>query len=99
MEKSKVRTEEKVLQDKIENLVAIGAAVAANCIPCFEHLYKKAVNSGITLAEIKWASNIAGQMKKGANIALANSVDEIIGKDQGRDLPCNKTMNKSCCSE
>lgn len=98
MDTVKASSEDKALQDKIENLVAIGAAVAANCIPCFEHLYKKAINSGITLAEIKWASNIAGQMKKGANIALANRVDEIIGKGKNHNLSCNKTMNNSCCS-
>ena len=40
METAKVKTEELVLGDKIENLIAIGAATAANCIPCFEHLYE-----------------------------------------------------------
>ena len=33
METAKVRTEEQVLEDKIENLIAIGAAMAANCVP------------------------------------------------------------------
>ena len=96
METAKVSTEEQILQDKIENLIAIGAATAANCIPCFEHLYEKAINSGITLAEIRWALDIAGQVKKGAHIALKNSVDELmeIGEPQG--LPCNQAANKSC---
>ena len=97
METAKVRTEEQVLQDKIENLIAIGAAMAANCIPCFEHLYEKAINSGITLAEIKRASDIAEQVKKGAHIALTNSVNELIGVEETHDLPCNQTANKSCC--
>ena len=97
METAKVRTEEQVLQDKIENLIAIGAATAANCIPCFEHLYEKAITSGITLAEIKRASDIAGQVKKGAHIALTNSVNELIGIEETHDLPCDETANKSCC--
>lgn len=97
MKTSKVKTEEKSLPDKIENLIAIGAATAANCIPCFEHLYEKAINSGITLAEIKRASDIAGQVKKGAHIALTNSVNELIGIEETHDLPCNQTANKSCC--
>jgi len=97
MEMAKVRTEEKVLQDKIENLIAIGAATAANCIPCFEHLYEKAITSDITLAEIKRASDIAGQVKKGAHIALTNSVNELIGIEETHALPCNETANKSCC--
>ena len=98
METAKVRTEEKILLDKIENLIAIGAATAANCIPCFEHLYEKAINSGITLAEIKRASDIAGQVKKGAHIALTNSINELIGIEETHDLPCDQTANKSCCS-
>ena len=63
METTKVETEEPVLQDKIENLIAIGAAMAANCIPCYEYLYKKAINSGNTSAEFKRASDIGGQVK------------------------------------
>jgi len=97
METTKSKTEEQVLEDKIENLIAIGAATAANCIPCFEHLYEKAINSGVTLAEIKRASDIAGLVKKGAHIALTNSINELIGIEETHDLPCNQTANKPCC--
>lgn len=96
METARVKTEDQVLENRIENLIAIGAATAANCIPCFEHLYEKAINSGITLAEIKRASEIAGQVKKGAHIALTNSVNELIGIKETHDLPCDQTANKSC---
>ena len=96
MESKRAKTEDQVLEDKIENLIAIGAATAANCIPCFEHLYEKAINSGITLAEIKRASDIAGLVKKGAHIALTNSVNELIGIEETHDLPCDPTANKSC---
>lgn len=97
METSMGKTEEQVLENKIENLIAIGAATAANCIPCFEHLYEKAINSGITLAEIKRASDIAGLVKKGAHIALTNSVNELIGIEETDNMPCDQTANKSCC--
>ena len=97
MKTATAKTKDQVLEDKIENLIAIGAATAANCIPCFEHLYEKAVNSGITPAEIKRASDIAGLVKKGAHIALSNSVNELIGVEETDDLPCGQTANKSCC--
>ncbi len=96
METRKAKTNEQVLEDKIEILIAIGSATAANCIPCFEHLYEKAINSGITLAEIIRASEIAGQVKKGAHIALTNSVNELIGIKETHDLPCDQSANKSC---
>ena len=97
MEIATAKKQDRILEDKIEILIAIGAATAANCIPCFEHLYEKAINSGITLAEIKRASEIAGQVKKGAHIALRNSINELIGIKETHDLPCDKTANKSCC--
>lgn len=93
----KNRMEEQVLEEKTENLIAIGAATAANCIPCFEHLYEEAITSGITVAEIKRASDIAGKVKKGAHTAIYNSIDELTGSKESRDLLCKETANKSCC--
>jgi len=90
--------EELSLEEKTENLIAIGAATAANCIPCFEYLYEKAITSGLTAAEIKRATDIAGKVKKGAHMALANSVDELIGSKEPYDLPCEQVANQSCCS-
>ena len=97
MESTIAKTEDQVFEDKIENLIAIGAAIAANCIPCFEHLYEKAIHSGMTPAEIKRVSDIAGLVKKGAHIALTNSVNELIGVEETHELPCDQTANKSCC--
>lgn len=88
--------EKLILEEKTENLIAIGAATASNCIPCFEHIFEKAISSGITSAEIKRASAIAEQVKKGAHVALANTVSELIGDKETSDLPCQHIMNKSC---
>jgi len=96
MKTAKDITEEQVLEDRIESLVAIAAATAANCIPCFEHLYEKAINSGITFEEIRRVSEIAGQVKKGAHIALTNSINELIGIKEYHDMPCDHLANKSC---
>ncbi len=96
METATAKEQDGILEDKIENLIAIGAATAANCIPCFEHLYEKAINSGITLSQIKRASDIAELVKKGAHIALTNSVNELIGIEETQNLPCEQTANKSC---
>ncbi len=96
METATAKKQDRILEDKIETLIAIGAATAANCIPCFEHLYEKAINSGITLSQIKRASDIAELVKKGAHIALTNSVNELIGIEETQNLPCEQTANKSC---
>ncbi|MCP3929312.1 MAG: hypothetical protein GY705_09455, partial [Bacteroidetes bacterium] len=68
MEQIEKGSEDLILEEKIEHLIAIGAATASNCIPCFEHLYENAITSGLTVEQIKRASDIAGQVKKGAHI-------------------------------
>jgi alkylhydroperoxidase/carboxymuconolactone decarboxylase family protein YurZ len=98
METAKVRSGQRdFLEDKTEILIAIGAATGTNCIPCFEHIYEKAVNAGLTLEEIKRASDIAARVKKGANIAITNVINELTEIEERQDLPCEATENKSCC--
>ena len=96
MEPLKKEMEESIFEEKIENLIALGAASASNCIPCFEHVYEKAITSGVSLAEIKRASDIAEQVKKGAHTALANTIGDLVGDNQTSDLPCSQMGNKSC---
>ena len=96
MEKSERVTPESVLAEKTENLIAIGAAAAANCIPCFEHLYEKAITSGVTRAEIKRAAEIAGLVRNGAHMTISNSIDELVGSKQSSSSTCGKKANGSC---
>lgn len=87
-----------VLDEKMEVLIAIGAATASNCIPCFEHLYEKAVACGLTADQIKRASDIATQVKAGAHSAISNSINELIGEEKNVESCCKPSGNKSCCS-
>jgi alkylhydroperoxidase/carboxymuconolactone decarboxylase family protein YurZ len=88
---------ESALEEKAETLIAIGAATAANCIPCFEHLYEKAVTSGISVTEIKRASEIAALVKNGAHTAISSTIDELMGSKEVNGLACGKTPAGSCC--
>ena len=97
MKPVKMKMDDLVLDEKMENLIAIGAATASNCIPCFEHIYEKAITSGITAAEIKRASDIAAKVKAGAHVALTNSVKDLLGDEDTHDWPCNERANSACC--
>ena len=90
------RTKERMLDEKTENLIAIGAATASNCIPCFEHIYEKAITTGVNVAEIRRASEIAAQVKTGAHMALTHTITELIGDKEADDSPCPQMANKSC---
>ena len=67
--------------EKTVTLICLGAATAANCIPCFEHLYEKARQVGLTEKEIQGAAQLASIVKKGAHLALKSAIDELIGTD------------------
>ena len=93
---AKETIKETVLGEKAEVLIAIGAATAANCIPCFEQLYEKAVTSGITAAEVRRASEIAGLVKKGAHAAISDTIDELTGS-QEKCGPATVSASSGCC--
>jgi len=92
-----ITASDKNLEEKIEILICLGAATAANCIPCFEHLYEKAHAIGLSVDEIRKATDLAAQVKKGAHFALQNSINELLGLDKQYDLPCGQSSRESCC--
>lgn len=85
-----------IFDEKTETLIAIGAATACNCIPCFEHLYEKAITCGLAAEQIQRASDIAGQVKKGANTAISKTINELVGNKEILESHCMQTGNKSC---
>lgn len=89
-------TKATTLVEKSDVLIAIGAATATNCIPCFEHLYEKAVTFGIPENEIKKATQIAGLIKNGAHTAISSSIDELIGSQKTGGSGCCETATESC---
>lgn len=94
---AKETTRETALQGKMEVLMAIAAATAVNCIPCFEHLYEKAVTSGIRTDEIRRASEIAGLVKSGAHAAISGSIDDLIGPMPDRGPAAVQTTSGCRC--
>lgn len=63
------------LDNREKELVAIGAAIGGNCIPCLEWHYKKCLETGATFEEIKEAINIA-KLVKDVPIKNINEVAE-----------------------
>jgi len=52
------------LHIKTIELVALGAAIGGNCIPCLEWHYKKCVELGIPKEEIREAIEMANKVKQ-----------------------------------
>lgn len=63
------------MDEKLKEMIAIGASVTANCIPCIQYHFAKAREIGISEAEIKMAVQVGKAVRKGA----AQKWDEEIG--------------------
>ena len=85
------------MDEKTKLLVSIGAAMAANCAPCFEHYYGKATAAGIPAAEIAEALEAAANVKKGAHLALKNRISDLMGTGPQRPMPCSGPQAPGCC--
>ncbi len=85
------------MDERRRALICLGAATAANCVPCFEHYFGKAKATGLSPEEIQEAVDLASQVKKGAHLATRNSISEIMGREKETPLPCNQQANSSCC--
>lgn len=62
------------MDERTRILISLGASVAVNCMPCFEHYFRKAQATGLTDEEVELAVDTAHQVKKGADVAIRNFV-------------------------
>lgn len=86
------------MDEKQSILVSIGAAIACNCIPCYEHYYMKAKQAGICSENLYKAVSIGEKVKSGASVVIGKTVDSIkkgeIPEDElGVDAPCGCGCN------
>ncbi len=84
------------MEEKTSLLICLGAATAANCIPCFEHYHKKASAAGLTSEEILEAVELASRVKSGAHMVLRNSVKKCLGGET-TPLTCDSSPSRSQC--
>lgn len=69
------------MDEKTKLLVCLGAATAANCIPCFEFYYEKAQAAGLASEDIQEVVEIAYKIKNNINMLMKNSIRTIMGPE------------------
>ena len=100
----------KVYSEAVAELVAIGAAIGANCEPCFKYHFLQARKLGVTKKDIALAVAMAERVKA----APAKAIRELAARHVGQDVTaeeagappenaCSGTKTKksrkaSCCS-
>ncbi len=86
------------MDEKTSLLSCLGASVAANCIPCFEHYHKKASAAGLTSEQILEVVELANKVKSGAHVVMRNSIKTFLG-EAGSPARYGCGPSKSSCCE
>ena len=85
------------MDSKSQVMVAMGAAIGTNCIPCFDHLYMKAREVGLGDEEVRDIVATAYKVKNGASTFLKQAIDEQVGAIDNPEQPCSAPLQNCSC--
>jgi hypothetical protein len=85
------------MDSKTEVMVALGAALGVNCIPCFDHLYTRSKEVGLTDEDVRQICRIADKVKGGAAMFIKQAVIDVAGEPVEADAPCDCLSGGGCC--
>ncbi len=67
-----------MIDDKVKELIAIGASVSANCQPCIKYHFDKARESAIDDDEIRQAIEVGQMVRKGAAVEMDKLISTLV---------------------
>lgn len=79
----------------VAELVAIGAAIAANCEPCLKYHYRQAQLLGVSKADMASAVRMAATVKDSPHQSILRLADKLTGAS----LSDPETTADSCCDD
>jgi Carboxymuconolactone decarboxylase family len=85
------------MDEKTEILICLGAATAANCVPCFDYYFKKASAAGVSTEDVGKVVELSCKVKTGAGIVMQNSIRDITGQDWQSSNEDNEKTDYPCC--
>ena len=81
-----------IYTDAVAELVAIGAAIAANCEPCFKFHFQQAGKLGVSRQDMMRAVKTAQSVKEAPAKAMLQLAHRYLEED-----PAGLPVVKSCC--
>ena len=75
------------METKTKLLIAIGAAVVANCQPCLKTLLKKAKENAVEEKEIREAIGVARLVRKNSITQIDKFLAGLAGTEEANDNP------------
>ena len=73
------------MDDQTKELVAMGAAAAANCHPCMGYHFAKCKELGVDHAEVVAAVEVGLMVNRGAERAIKKKARELLGEEVGKN--------------
>ena len=70
------------LDERTKELVALGAAVAGNCLPCLMYHFKKCEEIGVSSEDIAEAVEMAKTVKEVPIKKIAELAQQLLAKDR-----------------
>ena len=99
-----VRTKKQdgLFTDAVRELVAIGAAIASNCEPCFKHHFSEARKLGVSKEDMRRAVDMAQAVKDSPARAALELANKYLGKPRPVAIDCCSGVGKKdsggkCC--
>ena len=83
------------LSDRDRELVAIGAAIASNCVPCIEYHIPAARNAGLDEVEIREAISLADKVKRVPARKVLETAKSLLGQEDKTAAVAE--VETSCC--
>ncbi|WP_235209192.1 carboxymuconolactone decarboxylase family protein [Methylobacter sp. BBA5.1] len=84
-----------IFTEQVAELVAIGAAIAANCEPCFKYHYDQARKLGVSNTDMRRAVDLAQMVKDTPARAMLDIAQRYLGPQV---LPHAEVKASPCCS-
>jgi 4-carboxymuconolactone decarboxylase len=94
-----------MLTKRESELVAIGAAIGSNCVPCIEYHVPEAIKAGLTVEEIRASIHLADNVKQTPARKILEAAFGLLPADTGTHstTPCCSTQDlkaqdgSKCC--
>ena len=85
------------LSDRDRELVAIGAVIASNCVPCIEYHVPAARQAGLDDVEIKEAISLADKIKRVPARKVLETGRSLLGQEDEEMAVVESDAEASCC--
>ena len=72
------------LDPKIAELIAIGASIGSNCLPCLRFHFAEAIKLGVSIDEIKEAIKIGKTVKEKPMNDIYKLAEDLISREKER---------------